>query len=341
MSGDPDSGAVIRYFEELQARLCARLEEFEGEARFGVDAWSYGDGDGGDGGDGHSHSDAGAAQLNGRGLTRVIEGAVFEKGGVNFSHVTGAALPAAATAARPQLAGRRFEAAGVSVVMHPRNPFVPACHMNVRFFRAAASGGGDGDGDHNGGDAWWFGGGYDLTPYYAFDADCVHWHQTAKRACDAFDRGYYPKFKAACDAYFFLKHRAETRGIGGLFFDDFQDGGFARAFEFARAVGDSFVDAYAPIVARRRDLRYGARERAFQQYRRGRYAEFNLVFDRGTLFGLQSGGRVESILMSLPPAASWRYDWRPAPGSAEARLSAYLKPRDWLGESGGAAESRA
>jgi len=429
-SDAPDSAAVIRYFEELQAQLCARLEAFEGEARFGVDAWSYGDG--GDGGDGerHSHSgdgdieprhprdieprhprvllsggghggDAhgggggdktGAVQLMGRGVTRVIQGEVFEKGGVNFSHVTGDKLPAAATVARPHLAGRPFEAAGVSVVMHPRNPFVPTCHMNVRFFRAGGAGDGagasdiqprhprvllsgggagdghggrgDGDGDGAGGHGdghgdshaagdWWFGGGYDLTPYYPFDADCIHWHQTAKRACDRFDRDYYPRFKAACDAYFYLKHRRETRGIGGLFFDDFRgdgggdgdgDGGgdagagdFTRAFEFTRAIGDSFAAAYAPIVERRRGLDYGEREREFQQHRRGRYVEFNLVFDRGTLFGLQSGARAESILMSLPPLARWGYHWRPEPGSPEARLADYLKPRDWAGESTSAA----
>jgi len=390
-SDAPDSAAVIRYFEELQAQLCARLEAFEGEARFGVDAWAYGgDGDGGDG-ERHSHSgdgghgeghggDAhgggggdrtGAHQLMGRGVTRVIQGEVFEKGGVNFSHVTGDKLPAAATATRPHLAGRPFEAAGVSVVMHPRNPFVPTCHMNVRFFRAGGAGDGDiqprhprvllsgggdghaaGDGAHPTGD-WWFGGGYDLTPYYPFDADCAHWHQTAKHACDRFDRDFYPRFKAACDAYFYLKHRRETRGIGGLFFDDFRgdgggdgdgdgdgggDGGdFTRAFEFTRAIGDSFAAAYAPIVERRRGLDYGEREREFQQHRRGRYVEFNLVFDRGTLFGLQSGARAESILMSLPPLARWGYHWRPEPGSPEARLADYLKPRDWAGESTSAA----
>jgi len=398
-SDAPDSAAVIRYFEELQAQLCARLEAFEDEARFGVDAWAYGgggdggggdggggDGGGGDGGDGerHSHSgdggggegrggDAhgggggdrtGAHQLMGRGVTRVIQGEVFEKGGVNFSHVTGDKLPAAATVARPHLAGRPFEAAGVSVVMHPRNPFVPTCHMNVRFFRAGgagdghgAGGHGDGHGDSHAAGDWWFGGGYDLTPYYPFDADCAHWHQTAKRACDRFDRDYYPRFKAACDAYFYLKHRRETRGIGGLFFDDFRgdgdgggdgdgdgDGGgdagagdFARAFEFTRAIGDSFAAAYAPIVERRCGLDYGEREREFQQHRRGRYVEFNLVFDRGTLFGLQSGARAESILMSLPPLARWGYHWRPEPGSREARLADYLKPRDWAGESTSAA----
>ncbi|MDD9812606.1 MAG: oxygen-dependent coproporphyrinogen oxidase [Gammaproteobacteria bacterium] len=359
MAGDvPDSGAVTSYFEKLQTRLCAQLEALESDARFGVDAWRHGDGDGdsdGDNGDGDSNSDGdnGRGKIRGRGITRVIEnGAVFEKGGVNFSHVTGDALPAAASVARPQLAGRPFEASGVSVVLHPRNPFVPTCHMNVRFFmaRAAASSvaGAQDETTAAGGDAtcatdasneatdqtWWFGGGYDLTPYYGFDADCMHWHQTAKHVCDQFDRGYYPRFKAACDAYFYLKHRAETRGIGGLFFDDFRDGGFNRAFEFARAVGDSFNDAYQPIVARRCEMRYGESERMFQQHRRGRYVEFNLAFDRGTLFGLESGGRAESILMSLPPLARWRYGWRPAPGTPEAQLTErYLTPRDWVAES--------
>ena len=372
MTGDaPDSRAVTRYFEKLQTRLCAQLEALESDAQFGVDAWTHGDGDGdgdgnsdgdngdGDGDDGDSDSnsnsdgDNGRGKIRGRGITRVIEnGAVFEKGGVNFSHVTGDALPAAASVARPQLAGRPFEASGVSVVLHPRNPFVPTCHMNVRFFMAraaattvagaqnkTAAAGRDATGESMN-QTWWFGGGYDLTPYYGFDADCMHWHQTAKHVCDQFDRGYYPRFKAACDAYFYLKHRAETRGIGGLFFDDFRDGGFNRAFEFARAVGDSFNDAYRPIVARRCEKRYGERERMFQQHRRGRYVEFNLAFDRGTLFGLESGGRAESILMSLPPLARWRYDWRPAPGTPEAQLTErYLTPRDWVAESMESTES--
>lgn len=299
----PDARAVSRCFKRMQARLCRQLEQFEPQARFGEDAWR------------HAH---------GSGMTRVIEhGAVFEKGGVNFSEVSGSALPPAATTRRTHLAGKPFQASGVSLVMHPRNPYVPCCHMNLRFFLAGAPGGEA---------VWWFGGGYDLTPCYAFDEDCIHWHQTAKRACDRFGPGHYARFKAWCDRYFHLKHRGETRGIGGLFFDDYREGGFERAFAFAREVGGSFIEAYAPIVQRRRGMRYTERQRLFQFYRRGRYVEFNLVFDRGTLFGLQSGGRAESILMSMPPVAHWKYDWRAEPGSDEARLvERYLKPRDWLG----------
>ena len=252
---------------------------------------------------------------------------MFEKGGVNFSRVTGESLPPAATATteRAHLAGRPFEAMGVSLVLHPRNPFVPCCHFNLRFFLADARA-------TDAAPAWWFGGGYDLTPYYGFDEDCIHWHQTAKDACDRFDRTHYPRFKAWCDRYFYLPHRGEARGIGGLFFDDYRDGGFARAFAFAQVIGGSFIDAYRPLALRRCDTPHGERQRRFQQYRRGRYVEFNLVYDRGTLFGLQSGGRIESILMSLPPTAHWRYDWRAEPGSDERRLTDYyLKPRDWLG----------
>jgi len=298
----PDVRAVSRCFKEMQARLCRQLEQFEPRARFGEDAWR------------HAH---------GGGVTRVIEqGAVFERGGVNFSEVSGCQLPAAATTKRTHLAGKPFQASGVSLVMHPRNPYVPCCHMNLRFFSAGAPGEEA---------VWWFGGGYDLTPCYAFDEDCIHWHQTAKRACDRFGPGHYARFKAWCDRYFHLQHRGETRGIGGLFFDDYRDGGFARAFAFARAVGDSFIEAYAPIVRRRCAMNYTDRERRFQCYRRGRYVEFNLVLDRGTLFGLQSGGRTESILMSMPPVAHWKYNWRAEPGSDEARLvERYLKPRDWL-----------
>ena len=309
-SDTPDPAAVARGFRRLQERICRALGALEPDAEFREDAWQ------------HAHG--------GGGVTRVIEGgALFEKGGVNFSGVRGDALPASATThtERAHLAGKPFEASGVSVVMHPRNPYVPCCHLNVRFFLADAQGDGAAP-------VWWFGGGYDLTPYYGFDEDCVHWHQTAKQACDRFDRRHYPRFKAWCDRYFYLKHRHEARGIGGLFFDDYTDGGFARAFEFAQAIGDSFLEAYEPIVQRRRDTPYTEREQRFQHYRRGRYVEFNLVYDRGTLFGLQAGGRTESILMSMPPAAHWKYDWQvdPAPDSDERRLvDYYLKPRDWLG----------
>jgi coproporphyrinogen III oxidase len=249
-------------------------------------------------------------------------GAVFEKGGVNFSHVKGSALPASATAHRPELAGRAFEAMGVSLVIHPHNPYVPTSHANVRFFIAEKPGEAP---------VWWFGGGYDLTPYYGFDEDCIHWHQTARDACAPFGEDVYPRYKRWCDDYFFLKHRNEPRGIGGLFFDDLNEGGFERCFGFLQAVGNSYVDAYRPIVARRKRLPYGERERDFQLHRRGRYVEFNLVYDRGTLFGLQTGGRTESILMSLPPEVRWGYNWQPEPGSPEAGLTEkYLKPREWV-----------
>jgi coproporphyrinogen III oxidase len=252
----------------------------------------------------------------------IANGAVFEKGGVNFSHVHGDRLPPSATAARPELAGRAFEAMGVSLVVHPENPYVPTSHANVRFFVAEKAGEAP---------VWWFGGGYDLTPYYPFAEDCGHWHRTAKAACEPFGGEIYPRFKAWCDDYFFLKHRNETRGVGGLFFDDFSELGFERSFAFLRAVGDSYTRAYLPIVARRKGLAWGERERDFQLYRRGRYVEFNLVYDRGTLFGLQTGGRTESILMSLPPLARWAYDWHPEPGTPEADLyDNYLAPRDWL-----------
>jgi coproporphyrinogen III oxidase len=261
----------------------------------------------------------------GGGESRVLrDGAVFEQAGINFSHVRGGALPASASAHRPELAGAGFEATGVSLVIHPLNPYVPTAHANVRFFMATK--------DAEPG-SWWFGGGFDLTPYYPFDEDIVHWHRTAKAACDPFGLDVYTRYKAWCDRYFFLKHRGETRGIGGVFFDDLNDWGFERCFEFLRSVGDHFVQAYLPIVERRRYSSFGEREREFQLYRRGRYVEFNLVYDRGTLFGLQSGGRTESILMSLPPLARWEYDYRPAPGSAEERLHKdYLHPRDWLAD---------
>jgi coproporphyrinogen III oxidase len=247
---------------------------------------------------------------------------VIEKAGVNFSHVMGRELPAAASARRPELAGRGFEAMGVSVIVHPRNPFAPTSHANVRFFIA----------EKEGEEAvWWFGGGFDMTPYYGFEEDAVHWHQTAQEACRPFGDELYGKFKKWCDEYFFLKHRDEPRGVGGLFFDDFNEGGFAHCFAFMRSVGEGFVAAYMPILQRRKGLEYGDRQRQFQLYRRGRYVEFNLVYDRGTLFGLQSGGRTESILVSMPPLVRWEYDWQPEKGSQEAELyDVFLKPRDWV-----------
>ena len=296
---------VKQYLLTLQDQLCAGLEAADGQASFVEDAWQR--------------------EQGGGGRTRVMtDGAVFEKGGVNFSHVYGASLPPSATAARPSLAGRSFNAMGVSWVLHPHNPHIPTTHGNVRFFIAEAP-------DES--PVWWFGGGFDLTPYYPYEEDVRHWHRVAHDACAPFGDTVYRDYKRWCDTYFFLKHRNETRGVGGLFFDDVNEGGFERCFALQQAVGDAFLDAYLPIVERRRDTPYGERERAFQAYRRGRYVEFNLVYDRGTLFGLQSGGRTESILMSMPPMAEWRYAWTPEPDSVEARLSDYLTPRDWLAES--------
>lgn len=308
---DIDSKGVRRYLLDLQDRICASLEAADGEARFAEDEWSRGE-------------DA-ENPLGGGGRTRVLRhGSVFEQGGVNFSHVTGERLPDAATKARPELAGRAFEAMGVSLVIHPGNPRVPTSHMNARFLCAS-----DPEGEQA--PHWWFGGGYDLTPYYPVMDDVLHWHRTARDACAPFGEDVYPRFKKWCDEYFYLKHRRETRGVGGLFFDDLNEWGFEKCFEFLRAVGDSYLDAYQPIVERRKDDSWGERERNFQLYRRGRYVEFNLLYDRGTLFGLQSGGRTESILMSLPPLVAWRYDWKPEPGSEEARLyEGFLGPRDWL-----------
>lgn len=300
----PDIDAVRDYLLSLQNRICKELEAIDGQARFEQDAWTR---------EGHG----------GGGLTRVLtDGNVFEQGGVNFSEISGDSLPPSATASRPELAGRAFRAMGVSLVIHPRNPHVPTSHANVRFFIAEKEGEAP---------IWWFGGGYDLTPFYPFEEDVVHWHRTAQRACEPFGEQVYPRFKQWCDEYFYLKHRGEARGVGGLFFDDLNAWGFERSFAFLQAVGDSYLDAYAPIVRRRMDLPFGERERDFQLYRRGRYVEFNLVYDRGTLFGLQSGGRTESILMSLPPLVKWRYNWQPEPGSAEARLYRdFLPARDWL-----------
>ena len=257
------------------------------------------------------------------------EGNVLERGGVNFSHVMGDKLPPSASAGRPELAGRSFEATGLSLVLHPRNPFAPTVHMNIRFFRAYNKNNGAPAKDDA--DVWWFGGGMDLTPYYGFEEDAVHFHRTCRDALAAFDDSLYPRFKKCCDEYFYLKHRKEPRGVGGVFFDDFNELGFEQSFAVMRAVGDAFLNAYLPILQRRKDTPYGEHERDFQAYRRGRYVEFNLVYDRGTLFGLQSGGRTESILMSLPPMVKWRYDWKPATGSPEAKLySDFLVDRDWL-----------
>jgi len=307
MTQQPDTQAVLHYLLDLQDRIGAALAAEDGAAAFREDAWERPGGGGG--------------------RTRVMDGgAVFEKGGINFSHVFGDNLPPSATAHRPELAGCRFQAMGVSLVMHPANPYVPTSHANVRYFLAEKEGSDP---------VWWFGGGFDLTPYYGFDEDAVHWHRTAQAACAPFGGAVYPRLKQWCDDYFFLRHRNEPRGVGGLFFDDENAGGFDRCFALMRSVGDHYVPAYLPIVARRKGLAFGERERAFQKIRRGRYVEFNLVYDRGTLFGLQSGGRTESILMSLPPEVSWRYDWHPEPGSPEARLyERYLKPRDWIGADG-------
>jgi coproporphyrinogen III oxidase len=304
-----DTSGARDYFVELQARIVKSLEAIDGGG-FARDAWE---------------------RQGGGGVSCIIEqGEVFERGGINFSHVRGEKLPASATAARPQLAGRAFEVMGVSLVLHPRNPYAPTVHMNVRLFVAlpcesepvAASP------DEP---IWWFGGGMDLTPYYGFEEDAIHFHRTCRDALSPFGGDYHPRYKRWCDEYFFLRHRGEPRGIGGIFFDDLCEGGFDHCFTLTRSVGDHFLAAYEPILRRRKDLPYGERERDFQAYRRGRYVEFNLVYDRGTLFGLQSNGRVEAILMSLPPLVKWRYDWRPVPGSPEARLyTDFLTARDWL-----------
>ncbi|NIR27962.1 MAG: oxygen-dependent coproporphyrinogen oxidase [Gammaproteobacteria bacterium] len=295
--------SVASYLMGLQDRITAALEADDGAERFHEDAWERSGGGGG--------------------RSRSLQaGTVFERAGINYSHVYGEALPPAASARRPELAGHGFQALGVSLVVHPWNPYVPTSHFNLRFFLAEG---------RDRPPVWWFGGGFDLTPFYGFVEDAVHWHRTAREACIPFGQDLYPRFKQACDDYFYLRHRGEPRGIGGLFFDDFNDGGFERCFALARSIGDHYLIAYQPIVARRRSTPYGERERDFQLYRRGRYVEFNLIYDRGTLFGLQSGGRVESVLMSLPPEVRWRYDWHPSPGSAEAHLyEAFLRPRDWV-----------
>jgi coproporphyrinogen III oxidase len=302
----PDASAVLSYLNELQDRIAAAVEKLD-SVKFRRDAWIRPEGGGGE--------------------SRVLsDGAVFERAGVSVSHVFGEKMPPSASNQRPEIAGAPFEAMGLSLVFHPRNPYAPTTHCNVRFLIARPAAGPE---------IWWFGGGFDLTPYYPYDEDVFHWHQCARDACQAFGPDVYEKYKAWCDRYFFLPHRNETRGVGGLFFDDLNEGGFNRCFAFLRSVGDHFLPAYQPILERRRDLPYGDRERQFQLYRRGRYVEFNLVLDRGTLFGLQSRGRTESILMSLPPIVRWEYDWHPKPGSPEARLyENFLRPRDYLTELG-------
>ncbi|MDJ0838271.1 MAG: oxygen-dependent coproporphyrinogen oxidase [Acidobacteriota bacterium] len=299
-----DADAVKSFLLGLQETICDELETLDGKASFETDAWERPGGGGG--------------------RTRCMAGGdLLERGGVNFSHVHGADMPAASTAKRPELVGRDFDAMGVSLVLHPNNPYVPTTHMNVRFFIARKEGAEP---------VWWFGGGFDLTPYYPFREDAEHWHRTAKQACDPFGPNVYPEYKQWCDRYFYLKHRDETRGVGGLFFDDLNAVSFDHSFALMRSIGEHFLPAYLPIVARRRHTPYGEREREFQLYRRGRYVEFNLLFDRGTLFGIQTGGRTESILMSMPPLVSWKYAYKPEPGTSEAELyDIYLKPQDWLG----------
>jgi len=298
--------AVKSFLLDLQDRICAALEEQDG-GKFLEETWQREEGGGG--------------------RSRVLEqGVVIEKGGVNFSHVMGDQLPASATAARPELAGRSFQAMGVSLVIHPRNPYIPTSHANVRMFVAEK------EGEEP---VWWFGGGFDLTPFYAFEEDVIFWHQTAKNACEPFGADVYPKYKKWCDEYFYLKHRDENRGVGGLFFDDLNswqgEVDFDQSFEFMQAIANSYIDAYCPIMAKRKDMEFGERERKFQCYRRGRYVEFNLVYDRGTIFGLQSNGRTESILMSLPPVTHWDYNWSPEDGSPEAKLyTDFLPHKDWV-----------
>ena len=294
---------VQQFLMALQDTICSELEKADGSGAFIEDAWQRPEGGGG--------------------RSRVMSnGNVFEQAGVNYSHVFGAQMPASATAHRPELAGRSFHACGVSLVLHPHNPHLPTTHANVRFFIAEK----DGEAP-----VWWFGGGFDLTPYYPYEEDVVHWHQIARAAVQPFGADYYPRYKKWCDDYFYLKHRGETRGVGGLFFDDLNELGFERSFALMRAVGEAFLPAYLPLVERRKDTPYGEHQRQFQLYRRGRYVEFNLVYDRGTLFGLQSGGRTESILMSMPPLVRWQYGFQPEQGSAEAKLyERYLKPQDWL-----------
>jgi len=295
---------VKKYLVQLQESICSDLESLDGRAIFEIDRWTKEDG-------------------SGSGITSVIcDGNIFEKGGVNFSIVQGNKMPKSASALRPELEGRKYTALGVSLVMHPENPYIPTVHANVRFFVAEESGKKP---------IWWFGGGFDLTPFYGFDEDVVHWHTTAKKACLPFGKKVYSKYKNWCDDYFYLEHRDEQRGIGGLFFDDLNEGGFDSCFEFMKSVGDHFSEAYLPIVIKRKDTPYGKKERNFQLYRRGRYVEFNLIYDRGTLFGLQSGGRTESILMSMPPEVKWSYQFQVEKDSEEEKLyNHYLKPKEWI-----------
>ena len=297
-------GQVKKYLVQLQESICSDLESLDGRAIFEIDRWTKEDG-------------------SGSGITSVIcDGNIFEKGGVNFSIVQGNKMPKSATTIRPELEGREYTALGVSLVLHPENPYVPTAHANVRFFVAEEPGKEP---------IWWFGGGFDLTPFYGFDEDAVHWHTTAKKACLPFGEKVYSKYKKWCDDYFYLEHRDEQRGIGGLFFDDLNEGGFDRCFEFMKSVGDHFSEAYLPIVIKRKDTPYGEKERNFQLYRRGRYVEFNLIYDRGTLFGLQSGGRTESILMSMPPEVKWSYQLQVEKDSEEGKLyNHYLKPKEWI-----------
>lgn len=301
----PNINIVINYLMELQDQVCAALESADGTGKFQEDQWQREEGGGG--------------------RSRVmVSGDVIEQGGVNFSHVTGDSLPASATAHRPELAGRSFQATGVSLVIHPNNPHIPTSHANVRFFIAEKEGEDP---------IWWFGGGFDLTPYYPYLEDVVQWHQVAKKACDPFGDDYYDRFKKWADEYFYLKHRNETRGVGGLFFDDMNEQNFEHSFNFMKSVGDHYTQAYVPIIEKRKNTPFADEEKDFQLYRRGRYVEFNLVYDRGTIFGLQTGGRTESILMSLPPLVKWRYNWSPEPGSREADLyDNFLKPKNWLAE---------
>ncbi len=299
----PDIEAVKSYLLQLQQNICDALAEEDGGKTFEADEWQREQGGGGK-------------------SCVLADGNVFESAGINFSHVFGGALPASATAHRPELAGRSFQAMGVSLVIHPKNPYVPTSHANVRFFIAEKEGEDP---------VWWFGGGFDINPYYGKEEEVIHWHQTAKDACDPFGEDVYPKYKKWCDEYFYLKHRDEPRGVGGLFFDDLNEWGFEKSFAFMQSVADHYIKAYRPIVQKRKNIEYGERERDFQLYRRGRYVEFNLVYDRGTLFGLQSGGRTESILMSMPPNVRWRYNWQPEKGTPEAELyEKYLKPREWV-----------
>jgi coproporphyrinogen III oxidase len=303
-TSDINTSDIYNYLQKLQAKIIEAIELVDGKT-FLQDSWQRPEGGGGN-------------------SCLLEEGNVFERAGVGFSHVLGNKLPPAASVAHPEAAGRPWEAMGVSLVFHPRNPYIPTVHMNVRFFIAKAQ-------NESEQDIWWFGGGMDLTPYYGFEEDAEHFHRTNKTALDAFDTSYYPRFKKDCDEYFYLKHRKEPRGIGGIFYDDFNELGFERTFDFHRAVGDAFLQAYLPIVQRRKDTPYGENERDFQAYRRGRYVEFNLVYDRGTIFGLQSNGRTESILLSMPPIVKWRYDWKPETGSAEAKLyTDFLIDKDWL-----------